>query len=113
MVGVEVHFANTPPYHDFIEFSLKTPARISDDYAELYRSGLSLNDISEQTGKQNRPFGMPSKSTKFQSEPKDKPSKAKNLAKVSNVLGIHHSVTLTLMENSLLIPKSNLSSEKF
>ncbi|MGE3610486.1 MAG: recombinase family protein [Bacteriovoracaceae bacterium] len=50
MVGVDGHYANTHVPHDFIEFSLKTPERISEDYAELYRSGLSLNDISEQTG---------------------------------------------------------------
>lgn len=50
MVGDEGHYANTAPHHDFIEFSVKTPERISEDYAELYRSGLSLNDISELTG---------------------------------------------------------------
>lgn len=50
MVGVEGHYANTQSSHDFIEFSIKTPERISEDYADLYASGLSLNDISEQTG---------------------------------------------------------------
>lgn len=50
MVGVEGHYANTVPHHDFIDFLVKTPERISEDYAELYRSGLSLNDISEHTG---------------------------------------------------------------
>ncbi len=49
-MGVEGHYANTQPFHDFIEFSLKTPERISEDYAALYASGLSLNDISELTG---------------------------------------------------------------
>jgi hypothetical protein len=53
---------------------------------------------------------MPSKSTKFQSEPKDKPSKAKNLAKVSSVLGIHHSVTL---DGKLIVdPKEQLIIRK-
>ena len=50
MVGVEAQRANTATSHDFIEFSVKSQARISEDYAELYRSGLSLNDISEQSG---------------------------------------------------------------
>jgi hypothetical protein len=50
MVGDVAQRANTLPSHDFIEFSVKSQARISEDYAELYRSGLSLNYISEQTG---------------------------------------------------------------
>jgi len=50
MVGVEGDYANTTPHHDFIEFSVKTPERITENYAEFYRSGLSLNDISELTG---------------------------------------------------------------
>jgi len=50
MVGVEAHRANTAPGHDFIEFSVKSQGRISEDYSKFYASGLSLNDISEQTG---------------------------------------------------------------
>jgi DNA invertase Pin-like site-specific DNA recombinase len=50
MVGVEGHCANTAISHDFIEFSVKTPDRISENYAKLDASGLSLNDISEQSG---------------------------------------------------------------
>lgn len=50
MVGDVAHRANTAPGHDFIEFSVKSQGRISEDYSKLYASGLSLNDISEQSG---------------------------------------------------------------
>ncbi|NUN06639.1 MAG: recombinase family protein, partial [Bdellovibrio sp.] len=36
--------------HDFIELSLKTPARIFEKCAPLYEKGLSIRDIEERTG---------------------------------------------------------------
>jgi lambda repressor-like predicted transcriptional regulator len=50
MVGDVAQRANTATSHDFIEFSVKSQERISEDYSKLYASGLSLNDISEQSG---------------------------------------------------------------
>ena len=50
MVGDVAQRANTATSHDFIEFSVKSQVGISENYAKLYASGLSLNDISEQTG---------------------------------------------------------------
>ena len=49
MVGDVAQRANTATSHDFIEFSVKSQERISEDYSKLYASGLSLNDISEQS----------------------------------------------------------------
>ncbi len=37
-------------HHDFIELSIKTPARIFEKCAPLYESGLSIRDIEERTG---------------------------------------------------------------
>lgn len=48
--GGDVWTSEPHYHHDFIELSLKTPARIFEKYAPLYEKGLSIRDIEERTG---------------------------------------------------------------
>ena len=48
--GGRVSIGEHPIPHDFIELSPKTKARIIEKCAPLYEKGLSIRDISSQTG---------------------------------------------------------------
>jgi hypothetical protein len=99
LVGVDAQCANTPPSHDFIEFSVKTPERISEDYSKLYASGLSLNDISEQSGIARSTFRDAFKKHQIPIRTKRQTIKGENFAKASSALATHHSATATLLES--------------